>query len=162
MLASAAAGWLRSARRLLVASTPFIVLPPWAGLRSGPAARPSPRRHLIAVQAVYCSYTAAHRVNCAGQSARDASSSHCAMTGNSTKWKQAVSCSRITPTIRQSRTPHPGAPSTGTLSFRNDKVRRSSSATNPQNQKPVRGNLSVRTDKLLRKRRLSPGSAASV
>lgn len=36
----------------------------------------------------------------------------------------------------------------GTLSLRNDKVRRSSSPTNPQNQKSVRGNLLLHNNKL--------------
>mgnify|MGYP006952994625 CR=1 FL=1 len=73
------------------------------------------------------------------------------MTGTSTKWKQVVSCypdNPDYPTSPQNRTPHHGAPNTGTLSFRNDKVRRSSSPTNPQNQKSVRGNLSLRNDKV--------------
>lgn len=35
----------------------------------------------------------------------------------------------------------------GTLSFRNDKVRRSSSPTNPQNPKSVRGNLLLHNKK---------------
>ena len=46
------------------------------------------------------------------------------------------------------RSPHPGAPNAGTLLSRNNKVRRSSPPANPQNQKPVRGNLLLHNNKL--------------
>jgi hypothetical protein len=48
--------------------------------------------------------------------------------------------------------PADSLPNRGTLSFRNDKLRRSSSTPSPQNQKPVRGNLSLRNDKFILKR----------